>query len=210
MIQQNKIFKFHRGLLRRIFVRYNRFKFHMFGISYGKNMMVFNMVFINIGTKANVKIGHNFSMVSGMGLNPLCRNINAMINLEPNAKLTIGNKVGMSSPCIWVKTSITIGNHVNVGGDCIIMDTDCHNLDWRIRRSDEKDEYMRSLDSATAKSSPIVIEDDVLIGARCIILKGVTIGARSIIAAGSVVTKSIPSDCVAAGNPAKIVKYINL
>lgn len=42
-----------------------------------------------------------------------------------------------------------------------------------------------------------------------IILKGVTIGARSIIGAGSVVTKSIPSDCIAGGNPAKVIRYIN-
>lgn len=44
-----------------------------------------------------------------------------------------------------------------------------------------------------------MFEDDVLIGARCIILKGVTVGARSIIAAGSIVIKSIPSDCIAVG-----------
>ena len=47
-----------------------------------------------------------------------------------------------------------------------------------------------------------------MIGTRCIILKGVTIGARSIIGSGSIVTKSIPSDCIAAGNPCKVIKYI--
>ena len=57
-------------------------------------------------------------------------------------------------------------------------------------------------------SSPIVIEDDVFIGVNCIILKGVTIGARSIIAAGSVVTKSIPADCIAGGNPAKVIRLL--
>ena len=55
---------------------------------------------------------------------------------------------------------------------------------------------------------PIVIEDDVMIGTRCIILKGVTIGARSVIAAGSIVTKSIPADCIAGGNPAKVIKTL--
>ncbi|HIS10399.1 MAG TPA: acyltransferase, partial [Candidatus Avibacteroides excrementipullorum] len=48
----------------------------------------------------------------------------------------------------------------------------------------------------------------VFIGMNCLILKGVTIGARSIIAAGSVVTKNIPSDCIAAGNPAKVIKHL--
>ena len=60
----------------------------------------------------------------------------------------------------------------------------------------------------TAASAPIVIEDNVLVGARCIILKGVTIGARSIIGSGSIVTKDIPSDCIAAGNPCKVIKSI--
>ena len=54
-----------------------------------------------------------------------------------------------------------------------------------------------------------MIEDDVLIGARCIILKGVHIGARSVIGAGSVVAKDIPSDCIAAGNPCKVIKRLD-
>lgn len=54
-----------------------------------------------------------------------------------------------------------------------------------------------------------MIEDDVLIGTRCIIFKGVTIGARSVIGSGSVVTKSMPSDCIAAGNPCKVIKFTN-
>lgn len=57
-------------------------------------------------------------------------------------------------------------------------------------------------------NKPIVIEDDVLIGARSIVLKGVTIGARSVIGAGSVVVKDIPADCIAAGNPCKVIKYL--
>lgn len=91
------------------------------------------------------------------------------------------------------------------------MDTDAHNLDWQVRAglaSDSKGNIIPDGDSAA--SSPIKIEDDVLVGTRCIILKGVTIGARSIVAAGSVVTKSIPADCIAGGNPAKVIKYINV
>lgn len=57
-------------------------------------------------------------------------------------------------------------------------------------------------------SKPIVIEDDVFIGANCLILKGVTIGARSIVAAGSVVTRSVPADCIVGGNPARIIKRL--
>ena len=48
----------------------------------------------------------------------------------------------------------------------------------------------------------------MLVGVNSIVLKGVTIGARSIIGAGSVVTKNIPKDCIAAGNPAQIIRYL--
>ena len=60
------------------------------------------------------------------------------------------------------------------------------------------------------KSATIVIEDDVWVGDHSIILKGVTIGTRSIIGAGSVVTKSIPTGCVAAGNPCKVIKKLEM
>ena len=58
------------------------------------------------------------------------------------------------------------------------------------------------------KDAEVVIEDDAFIGMNTIIMKGVIIGARSVIGAGSVVTKSIPADCIAAGNPAKVTKRI--
>ena len=58
------------------------------------------------------------------------------------------------------------------------------------------------------QTAPVTIEDDVWIGANCQILKGVTIGVRSVIGAGSVVTKSIPADCIAAGNPCKVIRRI--
>ena len=82
----------------------------------------------------------------------------------------------------------------------MLLDTDSHNLNFMLRRKGG---------TGIPITKPIVIEDDVLIGARSIVLKGVTIGARSIIGAGSVVTKSIPADCIAAGNPCKVIRYIN-
>ena len=58
------------------------------------------------------------------------------------------------------------------------------------------------------KSKEIAIENDVWIGMKSIILKGVTIGEKSIVAAGSVVTKSVPANTIVAGNPAKVVKHL--
>ena len=146
-----------------------------------------------------ITIGDNFYLSSGNGVNPIASNLQADVYVEPGATLTIGNNVGMSSTRLWIHESARIGNNVKIGGCVLITDTDAHPMDYMARRSSNEG----------TKSAPVVIEDDVWIGAHCIILKGVTIGARSVIGAGSVVTKSIPADCVAAGNPCRVIKIIN-
>ena len=98
-----------------------------------------------------------------------------------------------------MNSAITIGNRVTIGADVILLDSDGHSLDYTKRGTID--------DIPRCKS--IEINDDVLIGTRSIILKGVTIGARSIIGSGSIVSKDIPSDCIAAGNPCKVIKYLN-
>ena len=99
-----------------------------------------------------------------------------------------------------------MGNHVNIGGGCMIMDTDVHQLDYLARRGEKPANAEDKI--TTVQCAPVTIEDDVWIGANCQILKGVTIGARSVIGAGSVVTKSIPADCVAAGNPCRVIRHL--
>lgn len=180
---------------------FNKLKLRLNGISYGNGINIVGPIFIYRGNNTNVRMGNNFHVTSGIGLNPLSRNIQTMFHIKQDASLCIGNNVGISSSCIWANKSITIGDNVNIGGDCIIMDSDIHSIDYRYRRDP-------IIDSINSKSDPVIIEDDVFIGTRCIILKGVHIGARSIIAAGSVVTKSIPEDCIAGGNPCIVIKFI--
>lgn len=192
----------------RFYIYWNRMIFWIYGVKFGDNMLIYNRIYLLIDYSANIYIGNNFLFTSGEAFNPLCRNIRGCIYVAEGAIIQIGNNVGISSACLWAKERISIGNNVLIGGDSILLDTDAHNLDFRIRNSREVDAEGRSIDAHTAMSCPIVIEDDVLIGTRCIILKGVTIGARSIIGSGSVVVKSIPSDCIAAGNPCKIIRNI--
>lgn len=151
---------------------------------------------------SNIIIGRNFLSLNGRFYNSLSRNSKGSILIEENGMLIIGNNTGMSSVVIRVHDKVTIGNNVNIGADSMILDTDCHSLNYLDRRT-------RSIqDSLNTKSAPVLIEDDVFIGARTIIMKGVTIGARSIIGAGSVVTNNIPADSIAGGNPCKVLKII--
>ena len=119
--------------------------------------------------------------------------------LTEGSKIVIGDNVGISGSTICATKRITIGDNVLIGSGCLIIDTDAHPLNWEERREGH---YNR------AKSSPVVIENDVFIGARSIILKGVTVGERAIIGAGSVVTHDVPADSIVVGNPAKVVKRV--
>ena len=204
-----KFFTLRDVLVKKFYIKYNKFIFWINDIEYGDKIYVYNHVYIKKHPTAQISIGNNFTFTSGYAINPLCRNIYGCIYAPKNSIIKIGDNTGISSACIWAKEKIIIGDNVRIGGDCIIMDTDAHNLDYKIRTSRKQNVKGESIDVLSAKSKPIIIENDVLIGTRCIILKGVTIGARSIIGSGSVVTKSIPADCIAAGNPCKVIKYIN-
>lgn len=191
--------KFLKRVRNRLSSYYNLFRLKMYGVECGRHCVVHGKLYINLFPTAKLKIGDNLYFSSGWGVNALCANRRGMVYATENATITIGNNVGMSSTVLWAHKSITIGNHVKIGGNCILIDTDSHNKDYMIRRGQYTD---------WGVAEPIVIEDDAFIGMNCLILKGVTIGARSIIAAGSVVTKSIPADCMAGGNPARVIRSL--
>lgn len=115
------------------------------------------------------------------------------------ATLRIGDYSGMTSVSIFCKKGLTIGKNVNIGAGTLIIDSDFHSLNWEDRTD-------RFKDVINSNSKEITIGDYAFIGSRCVILKGVNIGVRSIIAAGSVVTKDIPADCVAGGNPCVVIR----
>jgi acetyltransferase-like isoleucine patch superfamily enzyme len=102
-----------------------------------------------------------------------------------------GMKPNMFSTEPWL---ITIGNNVYITADCAFITHDGGTLMLRKEVPDLE------------ITKPITIGNDVYIGIRTIILPGVTVGNRCIIGAGSVVSKSIPDNSVAAGVPARVIK----
>ncbi len=90
---------------------------------------------------------------------------------------------------------ITIGSNTMIASGCYISDSDWHDT---YDRTAERDKY-----------APVILEENVWIGSRVIVGKGVTIGKNSIVGAGSVVTRDIPANVIAAGNPAKVIKDLD-
>jgi acetyltransferase-like isoleucine patch superfamily enzyme len=107
-----------------------------------------------------------------------------------NAKLNLGSGYINRYAKIRCYSAITIGHGVAISENVTIWDSDTHTIIG-------KEDHI---------TQPIIIGNQVWIGANATILKGVTIGDGVVIAAGSVVTKSIPDHCLAAGIPAKVIK----
>ncbi|RME76557.1 MAG: acyltransferase [Chloroflexi bacterium] len=106
-----------------------------------------------------------------------------------------GTEIG-DRTIINVARSVTIGARCSISWDCDISDTDFHQV---ILKGGE----------TPPVTAAVVIEDDVWIGSHCIILKGVTIGHHSVVAAGSVVHRSVPPYSLVAGNPARRIDTID-
>ena len=92
---------------------------------------------------------------------------------------------------------VTIGDHVNLAQGITVTALN-HNFADTDKRIDEQG----------VSTSPVVIEDDIWIGANAVVLPGVTIGHHSVVAAGAVVTKDVPPHSLVAGVPAKIIKQL--
>ena len=110
--------------------------------------------------------------------------------------LEIGEGTFINYGCsIGATQQVCIGPHCSIGTYAILMDNDFHRLEPE--RRDERPE-----------SAPIILEENVWLGARVIVLRGVTIGRGSVVGAGSVVTHDIPPRSMAAGVPAEVIKIL--
>lgn len=195
----NIIFKLliHRPILlvrEFFFYLFNHIVIHINGVKYDQfpringKLIIFNRGTLILGkkNKFNSTVFSNF-----VGLNKPCT-----IQVEPGAILSINDYSGFSGVSIYCREKIVIGRYLFCGGNVSIWDTDFHPLNFIQRRNG----------NLGTKHKPIIIGDDVFIGANSIILKGVTIGDNAVIGAGSVVSKDVPTGEIWAGNPAKKIR----
>jgi acetyltransferase-like isoleucine patch superfamily enzyme len=141
---------------------------------------------IGLGDRCNVDIG------------PHCMLGRLTVHGERDARVQIGAAVGFNGAVrllLHEPAAITVGDFSIFAGDVDISVSDVYGL------------YSQETRARLNPPADVVLGDHVLVGARAMILKGVTIGAYSVIGAGSVVTRPVPPHCVAAGNPARVVRY---
>jgi len=123
------------------------------------------------------------------------------------ACLVIGDNTAINGMTNFsIAGRVEIGRNVLVSFDCMIMDHDGHSIDPGLRSLDLPDLLAgRPKTWIDVNSAPVKIGDFVWIGARVIILKGVSVGEGAIVASGAVVTKDVKPYAIVAGNPARVI-----
>lgn len=169
-------------------------------VKYGKKLSLKGMPVIINKKGACMDIGENVIIKSSFLSNLVglySRTI--IITRTNNAKIKIGNNVGISGSTIYARKEITIGDNTLIGGNVKILDNDFHPLEIEARNKDEKEKIL---------SKPIKIGNNCFIGCNSIILKGTELGNGCIVGAGAVVSGKFESNSVIAGNPGKVVKKL--
>jgi acetyltransferase-like isoleucine patch superfamily enzyme len=171
---------------------------HRKGISIEGPIMVRGYPFIEMAKGARIVIGsHVLLNSSNRGYH---LNMHSPVKLmadKAEAIISIGEKTRIHGSCLHAREAITIGKNCLIAANTLIVDSSGHDLSFP-----DVDNRINT----AGGSIPVVVEDNVWIGANTIVLPGVRIGNGSIIGAGSVVTKDIPAFSLAAGNPARVIK----
>jgi acetyltransferase-like isoleucine patch superfamily enzyme len=161
-------------------------------ISFGQKTSFYGFPKFRNYPGGSISIGENCTFLSKATSNLIGINRPCIIStLTKNANIEIGNDCGFSGTVIGAFINVQIGNNVKCGANTLITDSDWHNDDYR-----------------SGPIRPIIIENNVWLGEGVKVLKGVTIGKNTVIGAGSVVTKNIPADVIAGGNPCKVIKSL--
>jgi acetyltransferase-like isoleucine patch superfamily enzyme len=151
---------------------------------------------LSIAAGGRIVLGNGVRIASAVRANVLgLAQPSVLRALAPGAQVILASGVGISGAILCAGKSIEIGEGTILGAGVMVIDNDFHQPcgEWGWN------------DDAVSNARAIRIGRGVFIGARAIILKGVTIGDRAVIGAGAVVTKDVPPRHLAAGNPAKVL-----
>ena len=183
------------AVLRRIPSRLWRWEAQFRGVRFEGRSEFLGRPLISLVKGGRMVFGDGVRIYSSVRANPLaCFQPSALRVLAPGAELILGPNVGISATAICAGISIKVGEGTIMGAGAMVIDNDFHH---------PSGEWGWTNDSA-ARARPVRIGRGVFIGARAIILKGVTIGDRAVIGAGAVVSHDVPPRHAAVGNPAQV------
>jgi acetyltransferase-like isoleucine patch superfamily enzyme len=169
------------------------------GIEIGQRCSFYGLPLFRRLPGSRIRIGDNCQFRSSRWSNLVGVNRPCIVStLGDAATLDIGNDCGFSGTIIGCASRISIGDRVMCGANVTITDTDWHPIDWRDRQAGRPGEV-----------SPVVIGDDVWLGMNVTVLKGVEVGRQTVVGAGSIVTRSLPSGVIAAGQPAVVIRKLD-
>jgi acetyltransferase-like isoleucine patch superfamily enzyme len=155
---------------------------------------------ISVAHGSKMVLSDGVRLYSALRANPLaCFQPCVLRTVIPGASLFLGPAVGLSGTVLCAGSAIEIGEGTIFGSGALVLDNDFH---W------PAGEWGWATDEETCRrnAQPVKIGRGVFVGARAIILKGVTIGDRAAVGAGAVVTKDVPAGHVAVGNPARVFR----
>ncbi len=170
-------------------------------IPYGKGCKFFGLPLIVKAGGGKIRIGNRMTLGSSFLSNMVGLWQRSIIIARNGGSVEIGDDVSMSGVTVYAFKHIAIGDHTIIGANTKVFDSDFHPSDPQIRLANADDKQHTGMRET-------IIGKNVFIGCNVLILKGVHIGDNVVIGAGSVVTKDVPVNCVAAGNPAVVVKHI--
>ena len=139
------------------------------------------------------------------------------MDTPPYRRFWLGRKSVIESYCCINNAvgDVTIGDHTRIGIHCTVIGPVCIGNNVNLAQgitvtalNHNFEDPTRKIDEQGISTKPVVIGDDVWIGANAVILPGVTIGHHVVVAAGAVVTKDVPPHSLVAGVPAKLIKQI--
>lgn len=166
-------------------------------VRFGNNLRCWSTIYVVRYPESAITIGNNCSFRSDKNSNMIGVNRKCMLSTHSKAAIiSIGNNCGFSGTVLGAKEKIIIGDDVMCGANTLITDFDWHGILPHQRKNYSGD------------SRPIIIGNNVFIGYGSVVLKGVTIGDNSVIGANSVVTRDIPANSIAGGNPCKVIKSL--
>lgn len=170
------------------------------GIPVGRRIDIFGKCIIRKAPWTKIVIGNDVQILSSSWRSSTANCMRSKLRTYfESAAIIIGDSSGMTGGAIIARSkTIKLGEHCMLGPNVTIFDSDFH-IAWPPGG--------RHHTTETDIDQDVTLENNVWVGMGAIILKGVTIGENSVIAARSVVTSSIPPNCLAGGVPARVIKF---